>query len=64
VAADTPAGQAGLERGDVILKVDDRRVRSRADLAAALRNSGGFVTLTVRKGQTGQVVKLDTDLAR
>ncbi|MGK4277479.1 PDZ domain-containing protein, partial [Escherichia coli] len=28
VAADTPAAQAGLERGDVILKVDDQRVRA------------------------------------
>jgi S1-C subfamily serine protease len=61
---DTPAAAIGLERGDVILKVDDQRVRSQSDLIETLNNSGGFISMAVRKGQTGRVVKLDVDLAR
>jgi S1-C subfamily serine protease len=61
---DTPAAAIGLERGDVILKVDDQRVRSQSDLMGALNSSGGFIALAVRKGQTGRVVKLEVDLAR
>jgi S1-C subfamily serine protease len=64
LAADTPAALAGLERGDIILKVDDQRVRSAADLLAALRGSGGFATLTLRKGQGGPLGKIEVDLAR
>jgi S1-C subfamily serine protease len=64
VARESSAGRIGLERGDVILKIDDERVRSQQDLLAALYNSGGFITMAVRKGQTGRVVKLEADLAR
>jgi regulator of sigma E protease len=64
VAPDSPASAAGLERGDVILKVDDQRVRSASDLLAALRSSAGFATLTLRKGESGRVARMDVDLAR
>jgi S1-C subfamily serine protease len=64
VGPDSPAALIGLQRGDVILKIDDQRVRSQSELSAALYNSGGFITLTVRQGQTGRVVKVDADLAR
>jgi S1-C subfamily serine protease len=64
VGPDTPANRSGVQRGDMILKVDDTRVRTQADLLGALLNSGGFVTLTVRKGDSGRVGKLDVDLTR
>jgi S1-C subfamily serine protease len=64
VAADTPAAALGLNRGDVLLKVDDQRVRTQNDLIAALNNSGGLVTLSVRKADTGRVIRLEADLAR
>lgn len=52
VMAGSPAEQAGLEAGDVVLAVDDQRVRSLADVQAAL-------TLT----RPGQTVALDVDRA-
>jgi S1-C subfamily serine protease len=64
VGPDTPASRSGLQRGDTLLKVDDTRVRTQNDLTGALLNSGGFVMLTVRKGDTGRVGKLDVDLTR
>ncbi len=64
VVTSSSADRIGLDRGDVILKIDDQRVRSQQDLLAALFNSGGFVSMAVRKGQSGRVVKLEADLAR
>jgi S1-C subfamily serine protease len=59
-----PADLIGLQRGDVLLKLDDRRIRSKSDLAGALRDARGLVTLTVRKADTQSLVRLDVDLAR
>jgi S1-C subfamily serine protease len=59
-----PAEAIGLSRGDTILKIDDRKVRSQDELARALRSARGSATLTVRSGQTGRVVTVDTDLGR
>lgn len=64
VAAGTPAERLGLQRGDVILRIDDERVRSQNDLLQALSRSGGLVSLVVRKGQSGRLVRLDADLTR
>lgn len=64
VAPGTPAARIGMERGDTIVKVEDRPVRSQTELNAALFNSGGFVTLFVRKASTGRVVRMDADLVR
>ncbi|MBI3049915.1 MAG: GAF domain-containing protein [Acidobacteria bacterium] len=36
IAADTPAAQVGLERGDVLLAIDDQPVEEVADVVAAL----------------------------
>ncbi len=64
VVPGSPAEAIGLARGDTILKIDDHRTRTNAELANALRNAPGLVTLTVRKGDTRTIVKIDADLAR
>ena len=48
----TPAQQIGLERGDVLWRIDGRRILSRMDYDQALQQAawyqGGWLTLTVR----------------
>jgi S1-C subfamily serine protease len=58
----TPASVLGLERGDVIIKVDNTRVRTNKQLARALNESGGVATLIVRKDGTNVLVKLEAVL--
>lgn len=52
VLVGTPAQQVGLEGGDVIWRIDGRRILSRFDYDNAMRNAalyqGGWLTLTVR----------------
>lgn len=60
----SPAHLAGLVRGDVLVKVDEERVRSQAELLTALRRSRGLVTLVVRKAVTGRLATLEIDLLR
>jgi len=55
----TPAEQLGLERGDIIVKVDNQRIRTNRDLTTALNNSGGVATLIVRQGSTGRLVSVE-----
>lgn len=64
VVTGSPAEIIGLERGDVIVKIDDQRIRTNADLVSVLRNARGLVTLVIRKGKNDRLVKLDVDLAR
>jgi S1-C subfamily serine protease len=64
VAPGATAQRIGLERGDLLLRVDDKPVRSQGELIAALLQSNGFVALFVRKASTGRVVRLDADLVR
>ena len=59
-----PADAIGLRRGDTIVKIDDEKVRSNAELVNALRNARGLVTMVVRDGRTDRLVKVDVDLAR
>jgi S1-C subfamily serine protease len=59
-----PADAIGLQRGDTLVKIDDQRVRSNAELVRALRNARGLVTLVYRQGLTDRLVKIDVDLAR
>lgn len=52
----SPAREAGLQKGDLILAVDDVQIRSNSDLQAALKQKCGCpVTVTVsREGQRKQ----------
>lgn len=52
VVPDGPAAEAGVERGDILLKLDDKSVDSVAQLARALdeREPGDEVELTVMHG--------------
>ena len=51
VTADSPAEKAGLKVGDVLIRVNDMRVSSPADLQPFLRNSSGLDIQFVRAGQ-------------
>lgn len=51
VAPDTPADRAGLRPGDVVTRVNDRRIDSVADLRVLLIRSGTVEMDIVRKGQ-------------
>jgi len=52
VVADSPAQQAGLQVGDLIVGYDGRTIESFADLAAAVRGDqpGDRITLTIQRG--------------
>ncbi len=58
VAADTPAAKAGLQEGDIVLRVDGRVIENRAELVRLIANirPGTKVTLQVwRAGKTRDV---------
>jgi serine protease Do len=50
VAEDSPAGRAGLTRGDLIVAAAGQPVRSADDLAGALRAAADTIELTVMRG--------------
>jgi S1-C subfamily serine protease len=58
VLPDSPAAKAGLKRGDILLKVDDKEVDGPAELVAAVegRAAGETVKLTVRHGDEERVL--------
>lgn len=58
--SDSPAGRAGVRKGDVIVKVGDRRVVDATDVTATVRaHAGGEkVQLTVRRGDTDRTVEV------
>lgn len=58
VEKDGPAAQAGVKRGDILLKVGDTEVNTPADVAGALRDlePGDKVTLTILHGDDQQSV--------
>jgi S1-C subfamily serine protease len=64
VVPSSPAEIIGLQRGDTLVKIDDQRLRSNAELVRALRNARGPITLVYRQAQTGRLVKIEVDLAR
>ncbi|HLV98541.1 MAG TPA: trypsin-like peptidase domain-containing protein [Ktedonobacterales bacterium] len=56
----SPAQQAGLRAGDVIIAVNGQQISGNDDLAAALLNQtpGTQVTLTIERGSSQQTVKV------
>lgn len=52
VVADSPAAQAGLRRGDIIIKVGDKAVNQLSELTASLAalKAGDSLTLTIQRG--------------
>ena len=56
VPADTPAGQAGFQEGDVIVGIDGMSVRSTDDLVRALDRTGmQYRVRLVRSGMPGWI---------
>lgn len=57
VLPDTPAEEAGLEAGDIVVEIDDRRVEEKETLIAAIRTRAPEeqVTLTLSDGETRKV---------
>lgn len=60
VGADTAAGQAGLEDGDIITKVDDQLITGSDSLVATVRSyrPGDKVTITYERGGQESTVEL------
>jgi putative serine protease PepD len=60
VADDSPAAQAGLQAGDVVVAIDGDAVSSAADLATAVRahKPGDRVRLTVQRGGNQQTISV------
>jgi len=67
VVAGSPAAQAGLQKGDIIVKVGSRVVRTSEDVFAGVRSHkvGDTVTIEFYRGDTRETVEvvLVTDAA-
>jgi S1-C subfamily serine protease len=61
VAPATPAAVIGLQKGDVILRIDNQQVRNQGEFKKLINNSGGTVTLLVRRGM-GRPTSVTVDL--
>lgn len=59
VAADGPAREAGLRRGDVILEVDRQPVGSTRKLDEALRDAGDKAILLIQRGEATLYVPIE-----
>ena len=49
VAPGTPAAYVGLQKGDMILRIDNQTVRGQKDFDRLIKNSGGSVSLIVQR---------------
>ena len=56
IAQGSPAWQAGLRQGDVIMGVNRHRVRSVQELEAALQGEGQALALNVRRGEANLLI--------
>jgi len=58
VDPDSPAAEAGIRRGDVVLEVDKSTVSNVGDLRAKLEEAGDSALLVVRRGDATLFVAL------
>jgi S1-C subfamily serine protease len=58
-----PADKAGIQSGDLILKVDGRLILTQDDFNNVINSSGGQVVMVVKKGSNGRTVRVGLDLA-
>jgi S1-C subfamily serine protease len=61
VAPGTPAAYAGLQKGDMILRIDNQPVRTQKDFDRLVNNSGGAVTLLVQR-PGGRPTRMEVEL--
>ena len=54
--------QAGLERGDVIVRINGQVVRNQSDFVNVINESRGFVRLLIRNVRDGRYVTAAVDL--
>ena len=53
IRADSPAGQAGIQVGDRVTKIDEQEITTKNEVYAAVAESGGrSLTVEVRRGDT------------
>jgi serine protease Do len=64
VRSGTPAEKAGLKAGDVIIKVDDKPVKSLAELRDQLREKSDQKTVNLSVLRKGSELKLPVDVER
>jgi serine protease Do len=62
VEDDTPAEDAGIEHGDVILSVDGRKIKTTRDLIGYVSNKGPSATVTLDVWRDGKMVKKQVKL--
>ncbi len=60
VTAGGPAGKAGVQQGDIIIKLDDQEMVQSSDVLVAIRDKmpGDTVELTIDRGGTVTVIKV------
>jgi len=63
VISGKPADKAGIESGDLILKVDGRLILSQEEFNSVINSSGGQVVFVVKKGNNGRTVRVGLDLS-
>lgn len=59
----SPANRAGLLRGDILIQANNIRLRQPSDVQRALQRSNGFVQFLVRRVTTGNLERINVDLA-
>ncbi|MCH2184699.1 PDZ domain-containing protein, partial [Myxococcota bacterium] len=57
----SPAEEAGLQRGDVVIEVDRKEVKSLAELRSRLSNVGKSALVLIRRGDSTIYVPLKND---